>query len=71
MAKPNKRDGFCDVCKRSVRAGEGRMMPDTDVRRGYLILCVDHAAEVSFESPRPPEVAKLPSIHQDEQKYER
>ena len=47
------------------------MTPDTDARQGYLILCVEHAPEVSFESPRPPEVAKLPSIHQDEKKYER
>jgi hypothetical protein len=54
-----------------VRAGEGIKTPDSDARRGYVILCVEHAPERSLEPPPPPEASKLPSIHRSEEKYER
>ncbi|MFI4984773.1 MAG: hypothetical protein ACHQAV_02145 [Solirubrobacterales bacterium] len=71
MAKSNDWDGYCDVCRRPVRAGEGIKTPDSDARRGYLILCVEHAPEGSLNRPRPPEAAKLSSIYLDDDKYER
>jgi hypothetical protein len=71
MAKSNDWDGYCNVCRRPVRAGEGIKTPDPDAPRGYLILCVEHAPEQSLRPPSPPEVSKLPSIHRDEDKYER
>jgi hypothetical protein len=71
VAKSNQWDGYCNLCSVPVRKDEGVMVPDTDARLGYLILCVEHASPSSLEPPAPPEASKLPSIHQDEQKYER
>lgn len=75
MAKPNDYAGSCSICGVPVNANEGIKVYDPDSlhagRRGYLILCVEHAHENSHERPAPPEVAKLPSIHRDEAKYER
>ena len=75
MAKRNDFDGSCSVCGTPVKANEGTMVYDPDSphagRRGYLILCVEHSPEGSFEPPAPPEASKLPSIHRGEDKYER
>lgn len=43
MAKRNEFDGYCSVCGEAVRADDGFVTPDPDARRGYLILCVQHA----------------------------
>jgi hypothetical protein len=71
MAKRNEFDGYCSVCGEAVRADDGFVIPDPDARRGYLILCVEHAPEASTAPPSPPEASKLPSIHRGEEKYER
>lgn len=75
MAQRNDYPGHCSVCGESVKAGEGSKVYDPDSphagRRGYLILCVEHSPEGSFEPPTPPEASKLPSIHRGEDKYER
>jgi hypothetical protein len=75
MAKRNDYDGICSVCGADVKANEGIKVYDRDSphagRRGYLILCVEHAPEQSLRPPSPPEASKLPSIYQDEGKYER
>jgi hypothetical protein len=54
-----------------VRADEGVTVHDPEAPRGYKILCVECAPAGSFESSSPPEASRLPSIHQDEGKYER
>ncbi len=75
MAKRNSHAGPCSICGVTVGAGEGIVTHDPESphahRRGYLILCVEHADERSFEPPAPPEASKLPSIHRGEEKYER
>jgi hypothetical protein len=54
-----------------VREGEGRVITDPDARRGFLILCPEHAPEAALDAPKPPEASKLPSIHVGEEKFER
>jgi len=71
MAKSNQWDGRCHVCRVRVRKGEARVIPDPDARRGFLILCPEHASEAALEAPKPPEASRLPSIHVGEEKYER
>ncbi|MCW3020388.1 MAG: hypothetical protein JWN10_2696 [Solirubrobacterales bacterium] len=71
MTKSNQWDGACHVCGVRVREGEGRVVADPDARRGFLILCPEHAPEAALEAPKPPEASKLPSIHLDEERYER
>jgi len=75
MAKRNEFDDRCSICGVPVNANEGTMVYDPDSpragQRGYLILCVEHSPEGSFEPPVPPEASKLPSIHRGEDKYER
>jgi hypothetical protein len=75
VAKRNDYAGRCSVCDEPVEANEGTMVYDPDSpyagRRGYLILCVEHSPDGSFEPPAPPEASRLPSIHRDEEKYER
>jgi len=71
MAKSNQWDGYCHVCRVPVREGEGRVITDPDARRGFLILCPEHAPEAALDAPKPPEASKLPSIHVGEEKFER
>jgi hypothetical protein len=71
MAKSNDWDGYCYECHGPVRADEGVKIHDPDAPRRYKILCVECAPPGSLGSPSPPEASKLPSIHQDEGKYER
>jgi hypothetical protein len=71
VAKPNQWDGYCDVCHRLVRAGEGWLDGDPDAKRGYVILCPEHMPDGGLDAPTPPEASKLPSIHLDEERYER
>jgi hypothetical protein len=76
MPKRNPYAGYCSVCGAAVGANQGITVHDPESPyahrpRGYLILCVEHAGESSFELPAPPEASKLPSIHRGEEKYER
>jgi hypothetical protein len=70
MAKRNTRDGYCGVCRATVRALEGIVEAD-DSATGYRILCPEHMPAGALDPPRPPDAAKLPSIHLDEERYER
>jgi hypothetical protein len=70
MAERNTWDGFCSVCGSQVRALEG-IVEASDGRPGYRILCPEHAPALSLDSPKPPEASKLPSIHMEEERYER
>lgn len=47
------------------------MTPDPESSKGYLILCPEHASAGSLDRVEPPEVSKLPSIHTDDERYER
>jgi hypothetical protein len=75
MAKRNPYAGHCSICGAAVGTNEGIVVYDPESpnahRRGYLILCVEHSPEGSFQPPAPPEASKLPSIHRGEDKYER
>jgi hypothetical protein len=71
MAKPNEHDGYCEVCRKPVPRGQGVKDPDPDARLGYRILCLEHARDGALDPPPPPEASKLPSIHMDEDRYER
>jgi hypothetical protein len=75
MAKRNDYDGRCDVCGAQVKANEGTKVSASESphggQHGYLILCVEHSDDRSFEAPPPPEASKLPSIHSGDEKYER
>jgi hypothetical protein len=54
-----------------VRGGEGVVEADSDDRRGWVILCLEHMPPGRLDPPRPPEISKLPSIYIDDDKYER
>jgi hypothetical protein len=75
MAKRNPYAGHCSICGASVGVDEGIVVYDPESphahRWGYLILCVEHADDRAFVPPPPPESSRLPSIHRDEDKYER
>jgi hypothetical protein len=75
MAKRNPYAGHCSICGVVVGVDEGTVYYDPESphahRRGYLVLCIEHSPEGSFEPPAPPEASKLPSIHRGEDKYER
>ena len=70
MAKRNARDGYCSVCRVSVQALEGIVEAD-DSARGYRILCPEHMPVGALDPLPPPEASKLPSIHLNEERYER
>jgi hypothetical protein len=65
MAKPTNRDGFCAACGTPVRSGEAAVIPDSDYKQGYRILCLKCMPDGSLDPPKPPETSKLPSIHRD------
>ncbi len=71
MAKSNEWDGYCAECRVFVREGEGRVIPDPDAKRGYAIFCLEHAPPASIDPPKPPEAARLSSIHLGDEKHER
>jgi hypothetical protein len=70
MAKRNTRDGYCSVCRAAVRAHEG-LVEAADFAIGYRVLCPEHMPMGALDPPKPPDAAKLPSIHLDEKRYER
>jgi hypothetical protein len=70
MPKRNEHPGQCDVCGAQVNAGEGLLEASED-RRGYTILCPEHAPAGVLDPPRTPIASKLPSIHLDGSRYER
>jgi hypothetical protein len=70
MAERNRRDGYCGVCRVWVRALEGIIDPDGSAV-GYRILCPEHMADGALDPPKPPDASRLPSIHLDEEHYER
>lgn len=70
MAKRNTWDGYCAVCRVKVRALEGIVEAD-GAASGYRILCPEHMPEGILDPPTPPDAARLPSIHLDEERYER
>jgi hypothetical protein len=49
---------------------EGIIEPDGSAG-GYSLLCPEHAPQGVLDPPKPPDASKLPSIHLDEQRYER
>jgi hypothetical protein len=69
-AERNRYDGVCGVCGAFVRKNEGVVDP-VATRKGYRILCVEHASPGALEPPKPREASKLPSIHLDEARFER
>jgi hypothetical protein len=71
VAKSNQWDAYCAECRVFVRKGEGRVIVDPDARRRYTIVCLEHAPDVALDTPKPPEASKLPSIHRDDERYER
>jgi hypothetical protein len=71
VAKSNQWDGYCDVCRVLVRAGEGVIVPDGDAKRGFVILCPEHMPDGSLDAPRLPEASKFSSVHVDDERYER
>ncbi len=70
MAKRNPHDGRCSVCNVEVRALEG-IVEALDRPPWYRILCPEHMPEGLLDSPRPPDASRLPSIHLDEDRFER
>lgn len=70
MAQRNTYDGTCHVCGGAVRANEG-VVEAIKSRRGYRILCLDHAPIGSLEPPKPREASTLPSIHLQDARFER
>jgi hypothetical protein len=63
-------DGLCNVCRTSVRAGEGVVASDAAGWRGWVILCPEHMRTVSRDLPLPPDASMLPSIHVGDEQYE-
>jgi hypothetical protein len=53
-----------------VRAFEGIIDADGPTG-GYRILCAEHMPAGSLDPPKPPDAARLPSIHLGEERYER
>jgi predicted DCC family thiol-disulfide oxidoreductase YuxK len=70
MRKRNPYDGRCNVCGSRVRALEG-LVEATDRWPFYRILCLEDAPAGALDPPPPPEASKLPSIHLDDQRFER
>jgi hypothetical protein len=70
MAKRNPYDGRCSVCNEPVRAFEG-VVEAIASPPWYRILCPEHTSAGLLDSPTPPEASKLPSIHMDEERFER
>jgi hypothetical protein len=70
MVKRNPYDGRCSVCNESVQAFEG-VVEASDAWPWYRILCLEHRSAGVLDSPTPPEASKLPSIHLDEERFER
>jgi hypothetical protein len=68
--KRNPYDGTCSVCGAKVRADEGRI-ESSDEWPWWRILCVEHAPVGTLDPPRPIDSSRLPSIHRDEQRFER
>jgi hypothetical protein len=64
-------DGLCNVCRTSVRAGEGVVASDAAGWRGWVILCPEHMRPGSLDAPAPAEASMLPSIHVGDEQYER
>jgi hypothetical protein len=70
MARRNDFDGWCSVCGAQVRALEG-MIDSSDPGQPYLILCLEHMPAGALDPPSPPDASKLPSIHLEDDRYER
>jgi hypothetical protein len=70
MAKRNIRDGYCSVCRVRVRALEGIIDPHGP-GGGYSLLCPEHMPDKALDPPKPPDASRLPSIHLNEERYER
>jgi hypothetical protein len=70
MAQPNAYEGTCHVCGVAVRANEG-VVDAVKSRKGYRILCLEHAPAGSLEPPKPREASTLPSIHLQDAHFER
>jgi hypothetical protein len=70
VTKRNTRDGYCGVCRVRIRALEGIVEADDSVS-GYRILCPEHMPDGVLDPPKPPDASRLPSIHLDEERYER
>ena len=65
----NRFDGWCEECRAVVRAGQGICVRDESARRGYVVLCLEHAPEAwgnQLALPVRPDAARLPSIHVDD-----
>ena len=70
MAARNPYAGRCSVCNASVRAHEG-VVEACEHPPWYLILCPEHTPTGALEPPKPPAASKLPSIHLDDERFER
>ena len=70
MSQRNAYEGTCHVCGGVVPANEG-VVEAVKSRKGYRILCVEHATAGSLEPPKPHEASTLPSIHLQDARFER
>ena len=70
MAKRNPYEGRCTICRAPVPALEGVVEP-TGRWPWYRILCPEHMPKDALQPPKRPDASKLPSIHLDEDRFER
>jgi hypothetical protein len=70
MPSRNEWPASCGVCGSSIRRGEG-VVDTSAAARGYQILCPEHAPEERVRPPGPPEASSLPSIHKEDEHFER
>ena len=70
MAKRNPYEGSCTICRVPVRAFEGVVEP-TGRWPWYRILCPEHMPAGALDPPTRPAASKLPSIHLDDERFER
>ncbi len=70
MAKRNPYDGRCSVCNVDVRALEG-VIEAADAWPWYRILCPEHMPEGLLDPPKRPGASRLPSIHLEDERFER